>query len=42
MLAGEGEDLRVLSLSIRKVGFAQMLRDPVILIAEYEQGARGS
>jgi bifunctional non-homologous end joining protein LigD len=42
-LAGDDKDLRGLPLSIRKVGLAQLLSDPVdgIFIAEYEQGDIG-
>jgi bifunctional non-homologous end joining protein LigD len=44
LLAGEGEDLRALPLSMRKVALGQLLADPVdgIFIAEYEQGDIGS
>jgi bifunctional non-homologous end joining protein LigD len=43
LLAGEGKDLRELPLSVRKVGLAQLLSEPVdgIFIAEYEQGDIG-
>jgi bifunctional non-homologous end joining protein LigD len=39
-LACDGEDLRSLPLSIRKVGLARLLSDPVdgIFLAEYERG----
>jgi bifunctional non-homologous end joining protein LigD len=43
LLAGDGKDLRTLPLSMRKVGLAQLLADPVddIFVAEYEQGEIG-
>jgi bifunctional non-homologous end joining protein LigD len=43
LLAGDGEDLRPLPLSMRKVGLAQLLSRPAdgIFIAEYEQGDIG-
>jgi bifunctional non-homologous end joining protein LigD len=43
MLAGEGEDLRGLPVSLRKVSLAQLLSREVdgIFIAEYEQGDMG-
>jgi bifunctional non-homologous end joining protein LigD len=43
LLAGDGEDLCGLPLSLRKAGLAQLLSNPVdgIFIAEYEQGDIG-
>jgi bifunctional non-homologous end joining protein LigD len=43
MLVGDGEDLRPLPLSLRKVSLAQLLSRPVdgIFLADYEQGDIG-
>jgi hypothetical protein len=44
MLAGDGEDIRALPLSLRKAGLTQLLSDPVdgMFIAEYERGEIGN